>query len=176
MHLVSYCIIRFPVFALVKDWLEADGVSYNAAGHQVPQNARRGRSGLSRYCHSVRNGRSDVVLWLDRPETCGRSGIQVWCSKNLLGTMKRCSTTICSALLVHGHAWDHINIYAHISESAATTRISVPFRRRFRFVRVARTVHAGGAKLRGRMIIVVFIAGSPRCDDLPVAHGFSMIV
>ena len=90
--------------------------------------------------------------------------------------MKRCSTTICSALLVHGHAWDHINIYAHISESDATTRISVPFRRRFRFVGVARMVHAGGAKLRGRMIIVVFIAGSPRCDDLPVAHGFSMIV
>ena len=38
---------------------------------------------------------------------------------------------------------------------------SVSFRLRFRFVRVARAVRAGETKLRGRMTIVVGIAGPP---------------
>ena len=45
--------------------------------------------------------------------------------------------------------------------SAPVTGRSVSFRCRFRFVRVARALRAGEAKLRGHMTIVVGIAGPP---------------
>ena len=41
---------------------------------------------------------------------------------------------------------------------------SASFRLRFRFVRAVRALRAGEAKLRGRMTIVVGIAGSPESE------------
>ena len=45
-----------------------------------------------------------------------------------------------------------------------TRRSAALFHLRFRFVRVVRGVHAGEAKLHGRMTIVVLIIRPPRCE------------
>ena len=54
---------------------------------------------------------------------------------------------------------------------------SASFRLRFRFVRVVRAVCAGEAKLRGRMTIVVLIAGPPSSEYPRVcARPFASLV
>ena len=71
-----------------------------------------------------------------------------------------------------------INSQALIHEGTACLSVtgrSVLFPLRFRFVRVVRPVHAGKAKLRGRMSSDVLIAGPPRCECPGVRCSFSHI-
>ena len=49
---------------------------------------------------------------------------------------------------------------------------SASFRPRFRFVRDVQAVRAGEAKLRGRMTIVVLLAGPPRSEYPHVSGRF----
>ena len=53
---------------------------------------------------------------------------------------------------------------------------SASFRLRFHFVRVVRAVGAGEVKLRGRMTIVVLIAGPPGCEYPGVVPGVLSLV